>query len=84
MNADLTTLTDKNSTAGTDNITVTTKDGFGNSAPSQTIDVTVAALPQIVVPGLQTIGVSQTDAITGTSVSESGSTSSEIFTVTAE
>ena len=82
VNADLTTLTDKNSTAGTDNITVTTKDGFGNSAPSQTIDVTVAALPQIVVPGLQTIGVSQTDAITGTSVSESGSTSSEIFTVT--
>ena len=84
VNADLTTLTDKNSTAGTDNITVTTKDGFGNSAPSQTIDVTVAALPQIVVPGLQTIGVSQTDAITGTSVSESGSTSSEIFTVTRE
>ena len=84
VNADLTTLTDKNSTAGTDNITVTTKDGFGNSAPSQTIDVTVAALPQIVVPGLQTIGVSQTDAITGTSVSESGSTSSEIFTVTAD
>ena len=41
VNADLTTLTDRNNTAGTDNITVHATDSFNNSATPQTIAVTV-------------------------------------------
>ena len=81
-------LQDKDSTAtsGTpETITLTATDSFGNSSasPAQTIDVTVAGLPSIAVTTpTQTIGVDQTHAITGVSLSESGNTTGETFTVT--
>ena len=84
VNADLTTLTDNDNTPGPDTITVTAIDSLGHGARPVTINVSATGAPSIAVTTPQTIGVSQTDAITGTSVSESGSTSSEIFTVTAE
>ncbi len=87
VSGDLLTLTDKNSTAGVDNISVTATDSFGNSSgPAVVSDVTVAAAPVIAAtattePG-QTIGIGQSTTITGISLSESGATSTEIFTVT--
>ena len=88
VNDDLATLQDKDGTAtsGTpETITLTATDSFGNSSasPAQTIDVTVAGLPSIAVTTpTQTIGVDQTHAITGVSLSESGNTTGETFTVT--
>ena len=87
VNADLATLKDTDTTATpTDTpeiITLNASDGFNNIATSQTIDVTVAGLPSIAVTTpTQTIGVDQTHAITGVSLSESGNTTGETFTVT--
>ena len=82
VNAVLATLTDKDNTPGPDNITVSVTDGFGNAATPATIGVTINGAPVITVPGAQTFDVNETTAITGVSVSESGSTSSEIFTAT--
>ena len=84
VNADLATLTDTDGTAGTDNITVTATDGFGNStAAATTFDVTVAGLP-VIAPqtAAQTIGVNQSTLIPGVSLTESNNTATEIFTVT--
>ena len=87
VNADLATLKDTDSTAtapGTpETITLSASDSFGNIATPQTIDVTVNGVPSIAeTTPSQTIGVNQTDAITGVSLSESGNTSGETFTVT--
>ena len=89
VNADLATLKDTDTTATpTDTpeiITLNASDGFDNIATSQTIAVTVAGLPVIgVTTPTQTIGVGQTDSIVGVSVSESGATTGEIFTVTLQ
>jgi hypothetical protein len=82
VNAVLATLTANDNTPGPDNITVSVTDGFGNAATPATIGVTINGAPVITVPGAQTFDVNETTAITGVSVSESGSTSSEIFTAT--
>ena len=81
VNADLSTLTDTNDTAGTDNITVTASDMFGNAATSQTIDVTVAGLPVITAASPQTVGVGKASPI-AVGLSETNATSTETFTVT--
>ena len=44
--------------------------------------MTANVTPVIAVPGAQTLGVGQLTAISGVSLSESGTTSSETFTVT--
>ena len=80
LNTDLATLTDKNGTAGTDNITVQVTDSFGNVG-TQSFGVTVNGAPVIAVPGLQTIDANQTEAIHGVSIAESGNTVGETFTV---
>ena len=82
VNADLETLSDDDGTAGTDTIHVSATDVFGNSAVQQMIAVTVNGAPVITVPGAQTLDVNEATAITGVSVSGSGDTSGEIFTVT--
>ena len=82
VNAVLKTLTDADTTPGRDTITVTATDDLGHSATPQTINVTVAGLPVITVPVPQTLDVNVPTAITGVSVSESGDTLGEIFTVT--
>ena len=79
VNADLATLTDKNGTAGPDNITVQVTDSLGNVG-TQSFGVTVATAPVISGPGPQTIGINQTDPITGVSVSETGNATGETFT----
>ena len=85
VNADLTTLTDNDNTPGPDIIKVTATDSLGNSAQPQTIGVTASGTPVIgVTTPTQTIGVGQADSIIGVSVSESGATTGEIFTVTLQ
>jgi hypothetical protein len=82
LNNDLATLTDTNATVGSDTITLNASDSFGDAASQQAIDVMVNGLPAITVPGAQTLDVNQATAITGISVSESGNTGGETFTVT--
>ena len=82
VNSDLSTLQDTDGTAGTDTIKVNAVDSFNNTATQQTVAVTVNNVPMITVPGAQTIGVGQAAAITGVSLSESGNTTGETFTVT--
>jgi hypothetical protein len=82
VNSDLATLQDTNDTAGSDAITLNATDSFGNSASQQTIAVTVNGLPVITPAAAQTIGVGQAAAIAGVSLSESGDTTGETFTVT--
>jgi hypothetical protein len=82
VNAVLATLTDNDNTPGPDTITVTAIDSFGHGATPVTINVSVTGAPVITVPGAQTFDVNEATAFTGVSVSESGSTSGEIFTVT--
>ena len=81
VNADLTTLSDTNGTAGTDNITVQATDSFNNSATPQTVGVTVNGAPGIAGPS-QILHMSQSDPLSGVSVSETGNTAGETFMVT--
>ena len=81
LNSDLASLKDTNGTAGTDNIAVTVTDSFGNVG-TQTIDVTVAAVPVIAAVSAQTIGVGQPAiGIAVGNVTESGAASGETFSV---
>ena len=74
MNSDLGTLKDTDSSVGPDTITLTASDSFGNVATTKTIAVTANGAPVITVPGAQTIGQNQSAAISGVSVTESGTT----------
>ena len=80
LNADLATLTDKNGTAGADNIAMQVTDSFGNNLGTQTIAVTVAAGPVSGGAGPQTIGINQTDHVTIGTVTENFNVSGETFT----
>src|SRR6185312_8766975 len=82
VNAALATLSDTDTTAGTDTITFNAVDVFGNTALQQTTAITVNGDPVVAPPGAATIGVGQAAAIAGASLSESGDTSDETFTVT--
>ena len=82
MNADLATLSDTDPSSGSDTITLTAKDSFGNSAQQQTIAVTASGLPVLTAPSTATVALNQATKITGVSLAESGSTSDETFTVT--
>jgi hypothetical protein len=82
VNSDLATLTDQDGTAASDTIALAASDSFGNAAAPQTIAVTVNGTPAIVAPPSTTLGVGKTDAISGVSLSESGNTTGETFTVT--
>ena len=82
VNADLATLSDTDPSSGSDTITLTAKDSFGNSAQQQTIAVTASGGPVLTVPGAQTVGLNHATAIAGVSLAESGSSSDETFTVT--
>ena len=75
------TLSDTDSTPGTDTITVNATDGFGNVATQTTTTITVNTAPILTTPA-QTIDVDLTDPITGVVVTETGNTSGEVFTVT--
>ena len=66
---------------GPDTLTVATTDSVDNSTFSTTAAITVNGLPVISVPGAQTFDVNEATAITGVSVSETGNTTGETFTV---
>lgn len=84
VNAALASLSDKDTTSGSDTITVSASDGLGNTAAQQTIAVTVNGDPAISVPGAQTIGQGQAATIGGISIAEAGktTTSGETFSAT--
>ncbi len=82
VDADLTTLSDNDGTTPSDTITLNAGDGFGNHATAATIAVTVTSGPVIAAPTTLTVGVGEAETIAGVSLSESGSTPSESFTVT--
>src|SRR4029077_8722139 len=82
VNSYLGTLSDTDATAGSDTITLNATDGFNNSAAQQTIAVTVNGLPVITPAAQQVIGLNLATAIVGDSLSETGNTSGETFTVT--
>jgi hypothetical protein len=81
VNAALETLTDTDSNATPDTITLTATDSLGDTAATKTVTVTVNGAP--VIDRLTAIvGVNGSSAITGTSLSESGNTTGESFSVT--
>jgi len=82
VNADLTTLSDTEATTASDTIAINAGDSNGGIATQETIAVTVNALPAITAPTAATVVQNQATAITGVSLTESGNTSSESFTVT--
>ncbi len=84
VNLALASLSDTDATAGVDTIKVNVTDSFGNAATQQTIAVTVDGVPVLHVPtGTQSLAIGVASAISGVSLTESGSTSSpETFTVT--
>ena len=78
----LTTLLDTDATTGSDTITLNATDSFGNTANTATEAVTVNGLPVIAAPRTLNLGVGKPGSITGVSLSESGTTTNETFTVT--
>ncbi len=82
VNADLATLTDVNGTAGSDPITISAVDSFGNAAAGKAIAVTVNGAPAITAPSIWTTALSQASPLNGVGVTESGNPSGDSFTVT--
>jgi hypothetical protein len=81
VNADLATLTDTDATTPSDTITINASDNNGRTATPTQIAVTVNGLPIITAPALVGVAVGQATAINGVTLSESGDTSNETFTV---
>ena len=84
VDADLTTLTDTDATAGSDTINVSAVDSNGGTATPASIAVTVNGLPSITAPATATVQQNQAKAISGVSLAETGNTttSGETFTAT--
>src|SRR5258707_11090783 len=82
VNADLATLTDTDSNLAADTITLTALDSFGNTAAQKQIAVTVNGLPVITAPATATVAQGSATAISGVSLSETGNTTGDTFTVT--
>ena len=82
VNADLATVKDTDTVTPSDTITLAATDSFGNHAAAKTVAVTVNGLPVIAAPATTTVGAGQATAITGLSLSETGTTTGETFTVT--
>src|SRR5208282_4752383 len=82
VDSDLATLTDTDATTPSDTIALNASDSNGGKATAATIAVTVNGLPVIAAPASATVAQNQASAISGISLSESGNTASESFTVT--
>ncbi|WP_216850968.1 hypothetical protein, partial [Acidisphaera sp. L21] len=82
VNASLATLKDVDGTTGADTITLATTDSFGNTAAAASVAVTVNGLPVLAVPATAVVGVGQPIPVNGLSLSETGNTTGETFTVT--
>ena len=81
VNSTLAGLLDLDSSGASDTISLSASDSFGNTAGGKTVAVIVNGAPQVNAPASDVIGVSQTAAISGVSVTESGSTLNEPLTV---
>jgi autotransporter passenger strand-loop-strand repeat protein len=86
VNADLATLKLVEKSAGGDTITLTATDSIGTSPPTETIAVTTTAtmangVPVLTAPAAVALSTTLAGAISGISVSESGNTAGETFTV---
>jgi hypothetical protein len=81
VNADLTTLADKDSTIAADSISINASDSNGGNATPVATAITVNGLPAITAPAPETIGVGKAAAIPGGGLTESGNTADETFTV---
>ena len=82
VNAALGTLTDQESAAGTDTIHLNATDGFGNVASAASIGMTVNGRPTFSVPTSVTVGIGKPLTIAGVSLSETGITTGETYSVT--
>ena len=82
MNSDLATLGDTDGTAAADTIVLNATDSLGNSAVTTDIGVTVTTGPVISAPSTATLGVGKGAVIPGVSITESGASGTETFTVT--
>jgi len=82
VNADLATLTDTENTPASNTITLDASDSLGNAASQKQIAVTVNGPLVVTAPAAATVNQSQATPISGISLSESGNTSGETFTVT--
>src|ERR1019366_7524471 len=82
VNAALGTLTDQETSPGTDTIALNATDGFGNVASPGSIGLTINGLPVIAAPALVTVGVAKPLTIQDVSLSETGTTAGETFSVT--
>ena len=83
VNAALASLTDTDSNPAADTLSITATDSFGNAATPASTAITIANNPVIVAPSTLAVGVNQPVAVAGVSISETGATASETFTVTA-
>jgi len=81
VNSALATLTDTAGTTGPDTITINASDSNGGTASPKSIAVTVNGLPVITAPATAMVQQNQTTALRGLSLSESGTTGAELFTV---
>ena len=80
VNAALTTLTDTDQTLVSDTVTIGVTDSLGNIG-SGSVAVTVANGPLIAAPAALTVGIGKSASVPRVSVSETGSTATETFTV---
>jgi len=81
VNADLATLKDTDASTLSNTINLSTTDSLGNKATA-TVAVTANGLPIITHPATATVGVGTLTAISGVSLSETGTTAGETFAVT--
>ena len=63
VNPDLATLTDSEASAGTDTISITATDSFGNAATPGSVAVTTNGAPSVTAPASETFGIGHTSAI---------------------
>ena len=81
VTAALNALSDIDGTTPSDTISLSATDSLGNNATAQTIAVAVANGPVLAAPTAATVGVGQSNPITGVSVTETGAVAGETFTV---
>jgi hypothetical protein len=82
VNADLSTLTDIDGTTPSDTIQISAADTLGNGAVARQIAVAVNGVLTLAAPASATVGLGNTSAIAGVSLSESGNVFGDDFSVT--
>ena len=84
IKSSLATLTDTDAIAGQDTITLSASSLLGGTAQNDTINVTVNGPPVVTAPTSVSTSAGKPTAISGVSLSETGSTLGKSFTVTLQ